>query len=286
MASRQSFSSPSWQFPIYNPPAQYLFGLAVYHKGSWVLHMLRYLVGDSTFFNVLRTYRQRFQYKSATTADFVSVVNALAGKDMSWFFDQWVYRKGWPVYAYRWTTTAHGGGYRLNVTIQQHQSEDVFRMPVPLTVKAGVVETTFVANNTARTQVFEFFVPFLPDTVIFDRNGWILKQMSNLPVSVPNDGVGLPKSFALYQNYPNPFNSTTVIRYDCPVEGFVALKVYDLLGREVGTLVQERQRGGRYEVLFDGRALTSGIYFYRLTMVPVSGLEPVYMDTKRMGLLK
>lgn len=286
MASRQSFTSPSWQFPIYNPPAQHLFGAAVYHKGSWVLHMLRYLVGDSTFFNIFRTYRQRFQYKSATTADFISVVNAVAGKDMRWFFDQWVYRKGWPIYAYRWSTTPHGGGFRLNVTIQQHQSEDVFRMPVPLTAKAGAVETTFVANNTARTQAFEFFVPVLPDTVIFDRDGWILKQMSNLPVSVPNDGVGLPKNFALYQNFPNPFNPTTVIRYDCPVEGFVVLKVYDLLGREVGTLVHERQRGGRYEVPFDGRTLTSGIYFYRLTMAPVSGVEPVYMETKRMVLLK
>jgi hypothetical protein len=74
----------------------------------------------------------------------------------------------------------------------------------------------------------------------------------------------LPTSFALEQNYPNPFNPSTNIRYDIPSGGSVSLRVYDLLGREVATLVNETQAPGRYTVRFDGSSLSSGIYFTRL----------------------
>jgi hypothetical protein len=68
----------------------------------------------------------------------------------------------------------------------------------------------------------------------------------------------------LYQNYPNPFNPTTVISFQLPVTSEVTLKVYDVLGNEVATLVNEEQQPGVYEVEFDGSSLTSGIYFYQL----------------------
>ena len=75
---------------------------------------------------------------------------------------------------------------------------------------------------------------------------------------------GVPKEFTLYQNYPNPFNPTTTIRFEVPSSGFVSLKVYDVLGREVKTLVNEVKRIGRYEVRFDASGLASGVYFYRI----------------------
>lgn len=74
----------------------------------------------------------------------------------------------------------------------------------------------------------------------------------------------LPKEFALYQNYPNPFNPTTVISYQLPVIGNVTLKVFDILGNEIATLVDEYKPAGRYEVEFDASRLASGIYFYKL----------------------
>lgn len=74
----------------------------------------------------------------------------------------------------------------------------------------------------------------------------------------------VPEEFALYQNYPNPFNPVTTIIYDLPLDNFVSLKVYDLLGREVATLVSERQKAGRYIREFTGSTLSSGVYFYRL----------------------
>ena len=73
-----------------------------------------------------------------------------------------------------------------------------------------------------------------------------------------------PTAFALAQNYPNPFNPTTVVRYQLPVVSDVKLVVYELLGREVIVLVNERRDAGSYEVKFDGAGLASGVYLYRL----------------------
>ncbi len=73
-----------------------------------------------------------------------------------------------------------------------------------------------------------------------------------------------PTTFSLEQNYPNPFNPATIIRYELPVVAEVKLVVYDLLGREVAVLADERKEPGKYEVRFDATALPSGMYFYRL----------------------
>jgi len=75
----------------------------------------------------------------------------------------------------------------------------------------------------------------------------------------------MPVEYVLDQNYPNPFNPVTSISYAVPRTGRVSLKVYDLLGREVATLVQEVQQCGRYTFRFHGENLSSGLYLYRLT---------------------
>jgi hypothetical protein len=92
------------------------------------------------------------------------------------------------------------------------------------------------------------------------------KYGSAFPTGVVGQKTGnLPGQFALEQNYPNPFNPSTVVRYQLPLASNVRLVVYDLVGREVSTLVNEREGPGSYEVKFDGSGLSSGVYFYRLT---------------------
>jgi len=71
--------------------------------------------------------------------------------------------------------------------------------------------------------------------------------------------------YALEQNYPNPFNPSTVIKYQIPNDGLVSLKIYDITGQEVKTLINQEQSKGRYEINFDASNLSSGVYFYRLT---------------------
>jgi len=90
---------------------------------------------------------------------------------------------------------------------------------------------------------------------------------------------GIPATFSLSQNYPNPFNPTTVIHYTVPKTSLVNLSVFNLLGQEVKTLVNEEKSPGEYEVRFDGSNLPSGIYFYRL----VAG---DFVKTMKMLLMK
>jgi hypothetical protein len=89
----------------------------------------------------------------------------------------------------------------------------------------------------------------------------------------------VPSSFTLFQNYPNPFNPTTVINYQLSMNSEVTLKVYDVLGRLVNTLIGERQTAGAHSVTFNASSLSSGVYFYRL----VAGS---YVETKKMILIK
>jgi cyclomaltodextrinase / maltogenic alpha-amylase / neopullulanase len=99
------------------------------------------------------------------------------------------------------------------------------------------------------------------------------------PLSTPAEEQPMPKTFALEQNYPNPFNPSTTIRYQLPQSATVSLKIYDVLGREVQTLVNERQAAGQYSVLFNASGLASGVYFYRLQ-------AGNFVQTKKMMLLK
>jgi hypothetical protein len=83
--------------------------------------------------------------------------------------------------------------------------------------------------------------------------------------------VETPITYALLGNYPNPFNPSTVINYQLPAAGWVTLKVYDILGREVATLVDGMKETGYYSVTFDGSRLSSGIYFTRMIVQPQNG---------------
>jgi hypothetical protein len=89
----------------------------------------------------------------------------------------------------------------------------------------------------------------------------------------------IPSEYSLSQNYPNPFNPVTVIRYSLSGNQNVNLKVFNVLGKEVAVLVNEKQNAGTYEVNFDAGKLSSGMYFYRIE----SG---EFVDTKKMLLVK
>lgn len=89
----------------------------------------------------------------------------------------------------------------------------------------------------------------------------------------------ISNGYGLFQNYPNPFNPETVIRYSINDNRFVTLKVFDILGNEIRTLVNGIQRAGSHEVIFNGKELASGIYYYRLD-------TEGYSETKKMILAK
>ncbi len=101
----------------------------------------------------------------------------------------------------------------------------------------------------------------------------------SLITGIENNTVSIPAVYSLSQNYPNPFNPVTKINFSIPKQGFVNMKVYDVLGKEVMTLVNEIKPAGNYDVVFSGANLSSGVYFYRME-------TENFFDIKRMVLIK
>ena len=103
-----------------------------------------------------------------------------------------------------------------------------------------------------------------------------LRQNGTSDVSLLNP---LPEKFQLFQNYPNPFNPTTTLSFVIGERSFVSLKVYDLLGNEVSTLVNEEKAAGVYKISFDGTRVPSGVYIYQL-------ITGNYISSRKMVILK
>lgn len=101
----------------------------------------------------------------------------------------------------------------------------------------------------------------------------------NGPLAVESDTILVPDKFGLSQNYPNPFNPGTLIKYQLPANSQVTIKVYNILGDEVATIVNEEKPAGSYEIKFDASQLSSGVYFYKLQ-------AGSFVETKKMILLK
>ena len=96
----------------------------------------------------------------------------------------------------------------------------------------------------------------------------------------------MPATYTLNQNYPNPFNPSTKIEYTLPVDGFVELNVYDIMGKEIATLVNEQKPAGTYEIVFDASEFPSGVYFYTIKAVPFGRQAGSFVSTKKMMFLK
>jgi hypothetical protein len=115
------------------------------------------------------------------------------------------------------------------------------------------------------------------------RDLWIYKYGCKLVDDCINEvkveSPAVPIEFSLYQNYPNPFNPSTVIRYQLPVNSWVTLKIYNLLGQEIATLVNEFQDAGFKSVEWEAGEVGSGVYFYKLT-------AGNYISTKKMILIR
>ena len=104
-------------------------------------------------------------------------------------------------------------------------------------------------------------------------------EYGGIPSGYINISSEVPRQFSLFQNYPNPFNPSTIIRYELPRIGFVKIIVYDVLGREVVTLINEQLKPGTYEIDWDASGYSSGVYFYRLQ-------TEGYTETRKMILIK
>ena len=135
-------------------------------------------------------------------------------------------------------------------------------------------------DNTPNREGILTYSPYNEDQSWRDVSRWLYTWIGNKwePTSVEREDV-VVKDYQLYQNYPNPFNPTTEIQFALPKNDYVTLKVYDVLGKEIATLIEGELQSGLYKVNFDASKLTSGVYYYRLT-------GSSFSQTKKMMLVK
>ena len=247
-----------FDLPVYSSIFNY--SLVYYFKGAWVLHMLRYIVGDNNFFQILKRYAgdKNLQYKNVTTEDFQNICESVYGSDLSWFFDEWIYKAGRPDYNYSWSVNSSSGQQVVKVSITQAQT-DLFIMPIEIFVHTNQGDKIFKVDNNQKQQSYEFNVQGNVSNVTLDDSLRILKNLKL--VSYVNN---IPTSYKLFQNYPNPFNPSTTINFDIPKSGNVDIKIFDLSGKEIKTLINEFKNAGSYEVTFNAGSFASGVYFYSL----------------------
>jgi len=149
-----------------------------YNKGGQVLHMLRGLVGDSAFFAGIRLYFQRNVNGTALTGDLRASLEETSRQDLSWFFQEWAYRPGYPVFrqAWRWDAATS----EAVVTIEQVQKSTwpAFRMPIEFEFATAAGSIRRKAEVSGRRIELRFRLPSAPTGVTLDPDGWVLKQLA------------------------------------------------------------------------------------------------------------
>ncbi|HLM56054.1 MAG TPA: M1 family aminopeptidase [Pyrinomonadaceae bacterium] len=165
--------------PVYDPAVTDLFKLLNrnnYQKGGWVLHMLRGLMGDEKFFAGIRDYYRTYRDRTALTEDFRRVMELHAGRPLDWFFRQWIYEPGHPVYDAAWRWDAPARTLRLRVT--QQQPSTLFRMPLTVEFKTGGDARRETIEVGRREQTFDFKLDAKPQSVALDPDEWVLKVLT------------------------------------------------------------------------------------------------------------
>jgi aminopeptidase N len=247
-----------------NPP---LDG-AIYYKGAWVLHMLRHVLGDTDFFDGVYAYTNHpdFRYGVADTDDMCAVFSDVAGTDLTWFFYQWIYSWGYPVYGMHWWAESARSGYDITLRIDQTQTVGpVFKMPIDILIETDLGEERFVVWDSLETQTFSFHVEGEPLDLALDPDDWIICEIEFVGDVRGGDQlrVWLP------QNHPNPFGAETWIGFHLESAGPARLDIYDLNGRWVTRLLDGPRVAGPARVRWNGldargRRVPPGVYYCRL----------------------
>jgi aminopeptidase N len=249
-----------------------LFSVTSYDKGSWVLHMLRGVLGDAIFFDCIKAYATDpdLIYKAAITEDFQRVCENVSGMDLDWFFSQWIYREGRPYYQVGWKSSSREP-YSTTIHIRQ-TNLPAYKMPLQIAISGIDQDTTITVWNETPEQLLQVSTDFEPFTLAFDPDNWVLKQAEVTPG-------GIPDHFQVWQNYPNPFNATTQFQYYLPRSSRVIISIFNSVGQKIATPLNSSLPEGLHQISWQADGFPSGLYFYQI----VTDFDA---QTKKMLLLK
>ena len=254
-----------------------------YNKASWVLHMLRHKVGETMFFDILKSYASNdsLSYNAASTSDFQKVCEDISGLDFEQFFQQWIYGEKYPKYELSWW---HEGNGIYNVKIDQVQSYNFFSMPIDLKFSGSagpmLVDTTIVIENNNSSQLYEFSgFNFLVENVMLDPENWILKEATYSVNEIDNI---LPDRVEVEKAFPNPFNSKVKLSfYINPQFGdtHVNVNIFDSRGKIIESLIDNEFIPGYHTTFWNANGKSSGVYFIQLA-------TDNYIDSQKILFLK
>ncbi|WP_420151861.1 M1 family aminopeptidase [Spirosoma sp.] len=240
-------------------------GSRTYAKGATILHMLRGIVGDSTFFRILRTYASApaLAYKTAVTEDFQAVAQQVfsqsgSNQNLGYFFRQWIYGEGYPTYR----ATVSGGNSAETVTVRLEQRNAIssnpasFTMPVQIKLQSAAGDTTVTVLNDRADQTYVLPTRGLVTGVLIDPNNWILKTVeSSTIVTALSEPV-----LTDLQVYPNPANETLSVDFSLSTASPVTLWLTNQLGQRVRTINDSSLGRGNYSRSFRVQGLSMGQY--------------------------
>jgi aminopeptidase N len=235
-------------------------GRLSYDKGAYLLHMLRWKLGDSVFFLSLKNYLNDplLAGAYAKTPDLKAHLEATSGKDLTSFFNEWYYNQGFPSYQVSYTQA----GTNLSVTINQtqsHGSVSFFEMPVPVKFIGLTKDTTIVFDNTFSGQSFTTTVNFPIIHAKFDPELWVL--------SANNTVIGITDQYNLSNGifvYPNPTSGNIFIDLLLKESSDLVFDIYDVAGRKVCTQTQNYVQGN-YSKQIDLSIVDPGVYELKIT---------------------
>lgn len=228
-------------------------GRLTYNKGAMVLHTLRWICGDSAFYNGVKAYLAdpSLAYGTATTADLKAHLETTSGLDLTGFFADWYTGEGFPSYTVDWSQAGNGQVYVSLAQITSHPSVDFFELPVPLRFWGGGTDSTVVLDNTVNDQLFSFHLPFAVDSMQFDPDTWLISNNNVITASI-NANDGAAKGLMVF---PNPAQDR--IGWDAMVPVTGTAKVLDAIGR---TVLRADARNGSMDI----SGLAPGSYLLEL----------------------
>jgi aminopeptidase N len=179
-AAERLVAEPSVRWtPIIDPGQTDLMkklNLMNYEKGAWVLHMLRGMLGDASFFDGIRRYYRSHEGGNATSEDLRESMESAGATSLSTFFKQWLYQAGWPEYqvSWRWDTAAA----EVELSIRQTQTTGLFDMPLEIAFLGEDQKTVRKFRIFEKAHTFRIPLPAKPSSVETDPNGWVLKSVA------------------------------------------------------------------------------------------------------------
>ncbi|GAA4404198.1 M1 family aminopeptidase [Nibrella viscosa] len=243
-----------------------------YAKGAVVLHMLRGVVGDSTFVRILRTYSAspRVAYGTAVTDDFQTIAEQVYGQKLDYFFKEWVYGENHPTYKVAYSYNGSSAGrHTVQVRLEQaaNTNPSSFTMPVQIRVQSLAGDTTVTVFNDQPNQVFTVPAKGQPTAIVLDPNNWILK---NTPVEYTAVVTGLPQPEPTLLNiFPNPAAETLAVEFSTRTPGTCTLTLVNPLGQTIRTQTDSNLPAGRHTRTLSVRDFPAGRYV--LTILSADG---------------